>query len=349
MNPIARLIARSQDRWRRRRNRQRLAVSADGAHFAYALADADGALRRCGVEARGADDDAAFTRRVRALGLPAADTSAVLALAQAQLITIDAPAVHADEMKAAARWRIKDQVEGRLDELTVDVMVLGSDEPRPHRQLYVAAARTALIDGTVQQLRAAGLEPAVVDIAETAQRNLQSACAAAEGLAARATAALVRHGEQCLLTVCAGGELYYARRLAGDAAAAAAPPAPVPQALPASFDDPLLEGADIVDYGADPEPGRTEADVPPLVIEMQRSVDLWERSWPALPLAALWIDVGDGSAALATLLQQTLGLRTALLDSDRVFPGWRAGIEAAAQPLLLPLLGALLRTESRSL
>jgi MSHA biogenesis protein MshI len=318
-----------------------VACSAD--RFAYVHADADGALQRCGVEHRGTDSAPEFARRLRALNLPSRGGYAMLPLAQTQLIQVDAPGVRPEEMKAAARWRVKDQVQGRLDELTMDVMFVGDGKPRANQQIFVAAARSEDIRELARRAKDAGVEVNVVDLAETAQRNLQSAMAEVGGLSERATGALVRHGEQCLLTICAGGELYYTRRLQWEGLA------PPGQPVPAVEQQVDLASMDFVDYGAEPDlESARDGHVPQIVVELQRSLDLWERSWTDLPLAAVWIDVGEDSRALAALLQTTIGQPVGLLEPDHVFRGFDAAAAGPeARQALLPLLGALLRSETR--
>ena len=333
--------------WQRATGDDRLVVSSSPEQFTYAQADRPGTLQRCGVELRGSDSPADFARRLKALGLPARQVSAVLALHDGQLLQVDAPAVKPEEMKAAARWRIKDLVDGRLDDLTIDVMMVGDDRHRPARQVFVAAARNTTLLGVGELARGAGLALTVIELAETAQRNLHSAIVAAEGLNERASAALMLHGKQCLLTICARGELFYARRLDWDSDAMTA----MPRSAAAATSIASLDSVDFIDYGAEADVGSADdGDAPRLVIELQRSFDVWERSWPDLPLAGLWLQVGEGSAALADRLEQALGLRVQVLDAERVFPGLAglAGTPAVAGAVL-PLLGALLRVETRQL
>lgn len=331
--------------WQRRTSDGRLVIGRPGGDFAWLQADAGGRLVRGGLLRADGGDAAALAQRVRGIGLPAAPATAVLGLADAQLLQLEAPAVKPDELKAAARWKIKDLVDGHVDDLTIDVLHVGADADRARREIFVAAARNTLIRELSNQAEAMGLALAVVDIAETAQRNLQTAAAEAAGLAHRATAALVRHGEHCLLTIGAGGELYDSRRLAWDDAglqatdAAAAPAAPMPD----------LEGLDFIDYGAmsgpDADPG-----APRLVLEVQRSFDVWERTWTELPLAALFVHAGDDTGALADRLAASLALPVAALDPQALFPGFDAVAPTAAErAALLPLLGALRRGPERAL
>ena len=333
--------------WQSKADGGTLAIGAHADALAWAEADAAGRLTRCGLELRGSDSPADFTRRLRALGLPQRQATAVLRLADAQLLQVDAPAVTPEELKAAARWSIKDLVDGQLDEYTVDVMHVGDERPRPNRQIFVAAARNLTIREAAERTAAAGATLAAIDLAETTQRNLQSAVARSAGLGERATAALVLHGKQCLLTVCAGGELFYARRLPwNDSALASTAPA-VPD-LPSAA---AMENMDFVDYGAADAGGASaDHDAPPLVIELQRSFDLLERSWPDLSVAALWVQVGEGTSALVSLLHDALGLRVEALDAETAFPGFSAlAGDAAVRDAVLPLLGGLLRVHSRQL
>ena len=113
-----------------------------------------------------------------------------------------------------------------------------------------------------------------------------------------------------------------------------------------------LADVDFIDYGAEPEgtAGAGNEEAPRLVVELQRSFDLWERSWPDLPLAALWLHAGDDSASLAPRLQQALGQRVLVLDPERALPGfYAAATTPALRAALLPLLGAALRDDARRL
>jgi MSHA biogenesis protein MshI len=345
--------------WQRAVSGDRLVVCQRADSLAWVMADRPGSLRRCGVEQRGADSLADFARRLRALGLPTRDVSAVLPLHHGQLLQVDAPAVKPEEMKAAARWRIKDLVDGRLDDMTIDVMMVGDDrqqqaqkqsQKQSHKQIFVAAASNSTLREVGELALGAGLQLTVVELMETAQRNLQTAIVAAEGLAERASAALVLHGQQCLLTICARGELFYTRRLDWDSASiTAAPLAQAPAVAAAALA--TLDTVDFIDYGADEDAGPADdGNAPRLVIELQRSFDVWERSWPDLPLAGLWLQVGDDSPMLAATLEAALGLRVQVLDAERVFPGL-AGLAGTPEVAagVLPLLGALLRQETRQL
>lgn len=317
----------------------RLAIHWSAGELAWLQVSSDGRPQRAGLERQQAAGDADFARRVRALGLPERGVTALLDLDEAQLLQIDTPAVKPEEMRQAARWRIKELVDSRLEELTIDVMHVGEERRRAaHPQLFVVAARTALIQGLSRRAQDAGLELSVIDIAECAQRNLLVAAARAGGLEDRATALLMRHGKHLLLTIAAGGELYHARRLDWDELGLelAAGLAPAPGSAP-------MADLDFVDYGA-MDDGLEAAGAPRLVVEVQRSFDRWERTWPDLPPAALWVDAGDATPRLTERLSRVIDCPVRALPVEALYPGLAdlatAGLET---PRLLGLMAALHR------
>lgn len=347
--------------WQRVRNPNRLVVACTGDTFAYVEASIDlrrpYAIKRCGLERRGEDSAQAFARRIKALKLPIKDVIAVLPLDRTQILQIETPTVPPEEIKAAARWRIKDMVEAHLDDLTIDVMRLGDNRPRTIQHLYVIAAANSAIHDTNALLTAAGMELAVIDICETAQRNLQNAFADAQGLRERATAALMVHEAQCLLTISANDEMFYTRRLDWDESVFGHQPdasrdtgSAAPAYGPGVLSQQALESVDIVDYSVEvPEFGNAH-DTPRLVIELQRSFDVWERSWPDLPLHHLTVHAGAGSASLASIIKRDLGLQVEPMDISSLFSGLDGeAVTAEVLEACVPLLGALLRHEVRKL
>ncbi|CAD5370285.1 conserved hypothetical protein [Rubrivivax sp. A210] len=305
-----------------------------------------GALLGGGELAWAAADSAAAARALRDLGLPLRQAVAVLPLQQSQWLQIETPAVPPDELRAAARWRVKELVEGRVDELTLDVMQVGDGRERAHSHVFVAAASRERVDELGRLAQEAGLALTVVDVAEAAQRNLIAAHAAARGLRTRAVAGLVRHGAHCLLTIGAGDELFYARRIDWDGQAMA----PAAAASFAAGGDDGLESLDFVDYGAETAAPVAADGLQHLVIELQRSFDVWERTWTDLPLAGVVLALGDAGAAAAEAIVSATGLRVEALDVEALFPGYAAlAGSSEMQEALLPLLGELLRAETSKL
>jgi len=327
--------------WQSRRSSQRLVLRRAGSSHAFVLTD-------------GAPSEAP-ARLLRWGLLPeagpvtAGEAIALLDPADYQILKVDTPPVPQEELKAAARWQIKEMVDVDVAELTLDVMHVGGDVERPNaassRQLFVVAARSSAIKALTD--RAAGVtdQIAIVDIWETALRNLLAAQARADDLTARACAAIHLDGRHCLLVICAGDELFYTRRLESDLTLLArARGEPEETAAP---DLPL--GFEYQPGGAFDNAGAQES---PLVVELQRSIDVWERSWPDLPLARLYVLTAAHGAEVAALIQRELGQRTVALNPLAAFAPDAPPPEGdAAQALAacLPLLGAALRTETRQL
>jgi len=79
-------------------------------------------------------------------------------------------------------------------------------------------------------------------------------------------------------------------------------------------------------------------------LEIQRSLDVWDRTWSHLPLNRFRVFAGARSAELANWLTRQLGQPVAALDITPAFSGLES-IDAETLGRCLPLLGGLLRTE----
>lgn len=321
--------------------------------FAYLLVEPDSAgpskVVQWGALWRGQDSPDQFAKHVRALGLVGTEALALLDLSEYQLLKVETPAVPQEELKAAARWQVKELIDAHLDDVTLDVMHVGEDQPRPNREIFVISAHNTVLRELTARCQNSGLPLKVVDIWETALRNLQSAQARVDGLAERACAAVLVHEGRCLLAICANHELYYTRRFDWD-------PKLTERALNkletpgVAIEQPLgyeyMPGDDFSVAGKDHGAATEES---ALIIELQRSFDVWERSWPALPLARIYLALPDEQGeAVAVLMQRELGLRTSHIDFNALFTGLQASpqrqLEFAA---CLPLLGASLRVDAR--
>ncbi|MEO7107948.1 MAG: hypothetical protein ABIZ09_16355, partial [Rhodoferax sp.] len=84
------------------------------------------------------------------------------------------------------------------------------------------------------------------------------------------------------------------------------------------------------------------------LVEVQRSLDLWDRTWSSMPLGGLRVYAGERSAELATWLSREMGQTVSAMDLGAFFPGLQS-MSIAEQTYCLPLLGVLLRAETRRL
>lgn len=353
--------------WRRIIAGDQLVVSWSGGELAYvrARARSDGGfdVRELGVERQGTDSRDDFVRRLQALGLKGASTHIMLRPAQYQLLQIDVPAVAPEELRAAARYQIRDMVNVHIDDLTLDVMHVGDGQQKGTPHLFVVAAETAVIRDALALGDALHWTVSVIDIQEMVQRNLQSLLARNEGRLERADAALlVADSSHALLTISANEELFYARRLelpAGfmsmdwgsqTAALGATSDAfiPVGEYVPEYNVGGVSHGSDYTASPSSSGDGAGNELAQRFLVEVQRSLDLWDRSWSSLPLSGLRVSAGERSAELAQWLGREMGQSVVAMDIGAHFSGMDTK-DAADRASCLPLLGALLRTEGRKL
>lgn len=346
--------------WGHKSSLNQLVVSWSGQTLAFVLArlrpDGTHEVLKLGVERQAADSSEDFMHRLQALGLRGLATQVMLRPEQYQLLQIDAPAVAPEELRSAARYQIREMLTAHVDDVTLDVMPVGDGESKNPGHLFVMAATNAVIRGVLALAEAMRWAVAVIDVQETAQRNLQSALAARAGVADHASAALVLvQGQQAVLTISANEELFYTRRFElpegflvapwGAAGTSVAAPidafSPVDEYVPNYSGMALAQPALAAAAEADDAAQR-------LLVEVQRSLDVWDRSWSSMPLGAMYVHAGERSDELAKWLGAQLGQTVWPMDVDALFPGFAQGA-AADRSLCLPLLGVLLRHESRKL
>jgi MSHA biogenesis protein MshI len=128
-----------------------------------------------------------------------------------QLRAMEAPSVPDEELKDAVRWRLKDVLDYPPDAATVDVISVPAapNAPAHGNSVYAVAASNELIHARMAAFAEAKLSLKVIDIPEMAQRNM----ATLFETAGKAVAMLSVTEDRGLLTFTADGELYLARRI----------------------------------------------------------------------------------------------------------------------------------------
>jgi MSHA biogenesis protein MshI len=355
--------------WQRNSSKDLLIASWSAGTFAYlrARANAQGQfdIRQMGVELQGEDSQDDFVRRLLSLDLKGLVAHVMLRPEQYQLLQIDVPPVAPEELRSAARFQIRDMVNSHIDDITLDVMQVGDGQHKGPNHLFVVAVKNEVVRDVTVLGEALNWKIPVIDIQETAQRNLQSALAKRDGHLDRADATVfITDERQAVLTISANEELFFTRRLdlpqgflsmAWGEGQEAAPDAqsdaftPVGEYVPDYAVGGVSHGADYSGTGSG-HAGATadEERVQRFVVEIQRSLDLWDRTWSSMPLAGLRVFAGERSVALATWLSRELGQSVSAVDVNDQFVGF-ASMPVADQLVCLPLLGVLLRTETRKL
>ncbi|MET0982446.1 MAG: agglutinin biogenesis protein MshI [Telluria sp.] len=244
----------------------------------------------------------------------------VLSNGEYQILSVDAPNVAPDELKTAVRWRLKDMLDFHVDDATIDVLDLPVDPHaavRAQHSMFAIAARNSVIEARQKLFTAARVELAVIDIPETAQRNI-SALVEPPG---RGVAMLSFGDEGGLLTVSFQGELYLARR--------------IDLALEQLLDD---------------DPERRNASFDRITLELQRSLDHFERQYSFISVAKLVL-APSSVKGLDDYLSSNLYTPVDTLDLATLFDFERAPqlLDPLAQQRFLVPLGAALRHEETAL
>ncbi len=236
-----------------------------------------------------------------------------------QMLLLEAPAVPPAELKSAIRWRIKDMLDYHVDDATMDVLDIPpeSDQPGRSHSMYAVAARNEVIRGRIKAFEEARISLGVIDIPETAQRNI-SALHETEG---RGAALLYFNQEFGLLTITCRSELYLSRRIdigLGQILGAAA------QAREQLF-------------------GR-------VVLELQRSFDHFERQFQHVPVARLLLGPEPGDTGLSAHLKANMDIAVERVDLlGRLGFDGEGAPDPAQQWQLFHLIGASLRHETKAL
>lgn len=264
----------------------------------------------------GYDDQAQMLERIAVdYGLGRARCTTLLTEGDYALLLTEAPDVPADELRAAVRWRIKDLIDFHINDATVDVFNVPTENiAGKARAIYAVAARSDAIQRRVDLMAAAAINLEVIDIAEMAQRNLAALLPEDN----QGVVVLSLNDRGGLVTVTRRGEIYLSRNL-----------------------DVGLEA-----LTADEDASRH---FDRIVLEIQRSLDYYDSHFRQPPVAQLFLaPSGRTLAGLMEHLNDNLDVGVsemklnALLDYDVQIP------PALEAPCLMAI-GAALRDEQQAL
>lgn len=246
--------------------------------------------------------------RLLKLGLLGVPCNLVMGSGSYQLILGEAPKVPAEELAEALRWRIKDLVQFPIAEAVVDAFFLPEDSARgTNRMAYAVAAQRKNIEAAVAAIAETGLELKNIDIPELVLRNLAEVCCDTK----RGVAIVKLQQGGGSLQIIRDGNLYLSRQFS------------------LSYNAGLLDDL----------PGEA------LVLELQRSLDYFERQMRQVPPSHIYL-CGENVTAdkLTPNIRNALAVTINLLDLS-------SGIQIAdAIPehicsLALHAIGAALRQD----
>lgn len=256
----------------------------------------------------GVDSVELLRSRLLKSGLSGVPCNLVMNSGSYQLILGEAPKVPAEELAEALRWRIKDLVQFPIAEAVVDGFLLPEDSVRgTSRMAYAVATQRKHIETAVAAIKAAGLELKNIDIPELVLRNLAEACCDTK----RGVAIVKLHQGGGSLQIIRDGNLYLSRQFS------------------------LAYNAGLLDD----LPGEA------LVLELQRSLDYFERQMRQVPPSHIYL-CGENVTAdkLTPTIRNSLAVSIHLLDLNN-------GIQIAntipehVYSLALCAIGAALRQD----
>jgi MSHA biogenesis protein MshI len=242
--------------------------------------------------------------------------SHLLQASEYQMQLVEAPNVPAVELKSAVRWKLKDLLDYPVDSATIDVADIpseGSGNARAH-YVYAVSARNDRLRPRMELFRAAKFPLQAIDVPEMAQRNVAQLFEEQN----RGLALLAFDDEGGLLTFTRAGELYMSRRTE-------------------------ITASQLVEVNA----GSQEAVLERLVLELQRSLDHFDRQFSFVGISQLLIAPLSVDIGLDRHLGDNLGVPVKTLDLNAVldFDGAPELRDPTRQGYRLHILGAALRQE----
>lgn len=270
----------------------------------------------CNSYRKDGGDAATLARLRKELQLDRYRCTTLLRNGEYQVVQVDAPNVPAQEARSAVRWRIKDMIDCPVEAAAVDALFIPQPEKAAGRtpQMLAVAARNEVIAATVKPFHEADIPLEVIDIPELAQRNFAH-CLEAES---RGLALLAFDEQSALLTFTSGGELYQHRRI--DVSIGS---------LSSAF------------------PDQRSALYDRLVLELQRSLDHFDRQFHHVAVARVVVTPLPGADDLGEHLAANLDVPVQLLYLSEImdFPRIPELHEPLRQAQCLQLIGAALRAE----
>ncbi len=263
---------------------------------------------------KGVDDAATLSALKRSMHLDRYRCTALLGHGKYQLIQTDAVPGAPDEAREVARWKLKDQVEFPVENAAIDLLPIPSDG-RGAAQVFAALAPESVMAPLVQAFQAAKVPLTAVDLPEISQRNL-AALFEEDG---RGLATLVFDDDEGLLTFTLNGELLVVRHVE-------------------------IMARQLI--AADAE--RREMLFERITLDVQRSLDNFDRNYSAIPLARLLVAPIPGVDGFLSHLRANLSVAVVPLDLSGVLD--LGAVPALLDPLrqfqCLRALGAALRDEA---
>lgn len=260
------------------------------------------------IEAGNVHDNDTLRALTAQYKLKQARCSFVLEIDDYQMLQLETPNVPIDEQKAAVRWKLKDMIDYPVDEAMVDILEIPQDPAYQNKQGYVYAVVAK--NALVGKLANQFIEVGSVLHAIDVRVIGQRNIAAYLELENRGLAMLSFSAKGALLTFTFAGELYHARFI-------------------------------------EIEEERIASAVERIALELQRSLDHFDRQFPFVNVSKLVVAPFVGRDALVEHLRSALYLPVESFALSDIFDfSERVQLpDLTTQARLFPVLGAALREE----
>ena len=265
---------------RRRRPTGHATLSLATDRIGLVVRSADGRSSRAFERAAGPDLDATLQALVREAGAQGMACEWVLEPGTYSLLQVDKPPVPQAEWVQALRWKVRDLIGFPLEDAVMDAFeVPGLDSRGRPPTLYLAVARKEELRPRIAQIESAGLSLERIGIADIAWADVARRLVPGED----SHAVLVLDARGGSMLALREGTLFVARRFEFDA------------------DDQRAM--------RDPQPGRSERLFERIALELQRTLDYFDRTHQRPPPRRLLLLSGvDGMDGLGESLRNMLGL-----------------------------------------
>ena len=260
------------------------------------------------------DEADALMRLARSRGLKHYRCTTLLGESDYRMAQVDAPSVPAEERIQAMRWRLKDVVDFPLDTAALAIADIPLEGGR-QASAFAVAAPAAAVGEKMGKFQQAKVRLEAIDIPEMAVRNVAVLFEEAN----RGLAFLLLSEEGSLLIITYKGELYLSRRIEMNAEALAP-------------DDAERRGQ------------MRER----LALELQRTLDNFDRQYGFISVSRLLVATEQDSAGLTAALAENLYIPVQAMDLALVadFNALPELAQAERQAQGLLAIGAALRTSA---
>jgi MSHA biogenesis protein MshI len=258
------------------------------------------------------DEADALSRLARSRGLKRYRCTTLLGESDYRMAQVDAPAVPAEERIQALRWRLKDVIDFPLDTAALAVADIPLEGAR-QASLFAVAAPAAVVGEQMGKFEQAKVNLEAIDIPEMAVRNVAVLFEEAN----RGLAFLLLAEDGSLLIITYKGELYLSRRIEMTAEALA------------------------------PDDAERRVQMRErLALELQRTLDNFDRQYGFISVSRLLVATEKDSAGLTGALAENLYIPVQAMDLAQVadFAALPELGQAERQAQGLLAIGAALRT-----